>query len=375
MIYLDHAASSPLVPEALKMLSEANECFFANPSAKHSLGHNLANKIEEVRKIILEHFGADLKFDLIFTSGATESNNIFIQSCTDCSTAYFFSGDHPSLYLPVIHTFKEHHKISLKNILSEGPSDNQKSLHAVSLVNGQSGECLNLDELKKLKSQFPQAVVFLDCSQAFTKVFELQGFLRRHFQLIDGLSLSAHKMGGPKGIGALIFKKNFKLQSIYLGGGQEKGIRPGTLSAPLILSWGEAIKKREKDLLNVGAMKVRYLKLIEMLKLSFGDKIIFPFENKLNSFFILSFILPSIPADILIRHLEEKGIYLSTSSACSSKIEGKNPVFAAMGIDDLYHKNILRVSLSYETTLAELQIFTEELRTVYFNLLELFGKK
>lgn len=376
MIYLDHAASTPLLAESLLVLEKSFREDFANPSSKHSLGLKLAHKVEASRKIIAEHFlghfDQNKEFELVFTSGATESNNIFLQGLESISSVQYFKGDHPSLTAPIESRFIQKKSVSPHSFFKE---EEGADLLAISLVNGQSGEILNFENLESFKKDHPRSIIFLDVSQAFGKLPETLAILQKMGKYIDALSLSAHKMGGPKGIGALLYRKKLKIRPLYLGGGQEKNIRPGTICAPLILAWASAVTQREKDLKRYHDIVKLNQYLRESLKKEFSDQIIFPFEGNAISPFILTFILPPFSSDIIIRHLEEKEIYLSSTSACSSKKEGKNDLFLSLGIAEKFHKNVLRVSLNYESTITEIDIFIQDLRNIYRHLIELFDMK
>lgn len=376
MIYLDHAASTPLLPECLSVLEKSFREDFANPSSKHSLGLGVLHKVETARKIITEHFlghfDQNKEFEFVFTSGATESNNIFLQGLDAVSSVQYFKGDHPSLIAPLDLRFKIKKSVFPYSFFKE---EEASDLLAISLINGQSGEIVNLENLESFKKDHPRSIIFLDASQAFGKWPRTLAFFKNEGKYIDALSVSAHKMGGPKGIGALLYRKRLKINPLYVGGGQEKNIRPGTICAPLIVAWASAVTQREKDLGRYHEMIKLNHYLRESLKKEFLDQIIFPFEGVSFSPFILTFVLPPFSSDIIIRHLEEKEIYLSSTSACSAKKEGKNDLFLALGIEEKYHKNVLRVSFNYETTLAEIDLFTQSLSDIYRHLTELFGMK
>lgn len=266
---------------------------------------------------------------------------------------------------------KENHKNSLS-----------LTLFNLAHINNHSGHIRPLEEISYLvKKWAPQSHFHVDASQSWGKIpLDLsQGKI-----LVDSISFSAHKMGGPKGIAGLYLSPHSPLKKtlkpLIVGGGQEAGARSSTLSAPLIFSWKEAVEEmmanQEKHYQSVQKLSIdlcRHLK--EEL-----PQIIFPFHHDCSitsdtsgfSPYILTFIIPQIPSDVIIRHLEEKNIFISSSSACSSRIKGKSEVFQALNIPLSFHKNVLRVSLAATTTAEDLQLFVQHLRLVVEELEFLF---
>lgn len=371
MIYLDHAASTPVLPEALTLLSESYAQDFANPSAAHRLGKDLAKKLSLARESLKSLLGSTAADQLLFCSSATEANNLLISglSLGVDDVLLYSEADHPSLSGPVKSLPCE--RVSLP--LEQGTISTQKlaclinervKLVLISQVNNHSGNIQDIETLSRLiKKQAPKAHIHVDASQSFTKVnVDLKKWD------IDSLALSSHKMGGPRGIAALWLKKGVKIKPSWEGGGQEFSLRPSTEALPLILSFVEASKvalnKKEESIVHLNALAFQ---LENTLKETIPG-LLFPFENTLRSPSIMTFVIPGISSDILLRLLEEKNIFVSSSSACSSKIKGHSSVFEALGIPSHFHKNVLRVSLAPSTTKVEIENFVSTLGTILRDL-------
>ena len=359
MIYLDHAASTPVLPEALKLLSDSYSQDFANPSAAHRLGKELGKKLSGARDTLKAILGAQPSDQLVFCSSATEANNLIVRGLNLRGGAVLCSeADHPSLIGPVHSLGAQIVALPLEagQINTEKLSDvlnENVSLVLLSQVNNHSGNVQNIEKLSSLiKEKAPKAHIHVDASQSFTKLpIDLKKWS------IDSLALSAHKMGGPRGIAGLWLKKGVNLKPLFVGGGQEMNLRPSTEALPLILSFVEASK--------VASLKCSESFLIAnessaLLKAMLKESIPglqFPFEKVECSPYITTFIVPGISSDILLRLLEEKDVFVSSSSACSSKIKGHSSVFEALGIPNQFHKNVLRLSFSSSIKKEEIESF------------------
>ncbi|MBF0364511.1 MAG: aminotransferase class V-fold PLP-dependent enzyme [Oligoflexia bacterium] len=341
MIYFDHAASTPLHPLVYASLKESLLNDFANPSAPHALGRALAKRIDNARLQLLQSLKADSKqYMVIFTASATESNNLLIHSATNSSCIYS-NADHPSMVVPASKTKKGGESHSVHHLLTH--------------VNNTSGLILPIEEISaKLKQDNPSCFIHVDAAQSFKKfpISLTSG-------AIDSLTLSAHKCGGPKGVAALIIKQNQKqkLLPLFFGGDHEGGLRPSTLNTPLILAWEKIFSLALPDVSPIASINQFLREKLSEKKMHFH----FPFSPENHSPYILLLATPKIPSDIIVRHLEQKEIYLSSAAACSSKIRGNNPTFHALGIEEKLHKHILRLSFSAATTNSEAEEFAQTL--------------
>jgi cysteine desulfurase len=211
-----------------------------------------------------------------------------------------------------------------------------------------------------VKKYSPKAHVHIDAVQAFGKI---ECTVTND---IDSISIAAHKFGGPKGIAGLYLKKNHRVLPMLLGGRQQGGFRPGTENFPLTNAFFKATKitllNQAKNFENID----QFNKLIKEAIKEFIPTSQFPFEE--TSPYILTFIVPGISSDIILRHLEVKNIFVGTTSACSAKIKAYNPTLAALKIPEKCHKNILRISFGSTSNQADIELFLKEFKAVWSEL-------
>lgn len=343
MNYFDYAASAPIYPEVLEVLSKTLQEDFANPSAQHILGNNLYLRMEEYRSSFLKILDAKKNDHFIFTASATESNNTIIKGLKlrQSDVVLFSRADHPSVTASVDSlsvTAKEipHNNngtINLEKFFRL--LDSNVKLVVVSHVNNQSGIINDIGKISKMVREKTSAHFHVDAVQSFGKIaFTLTNE-------IDSMSVTSHKIGGPKGVAGLFLKSKVSMAPLLSGGGQENGFRSGSVPFPLIAGFYEAMKISTNDKEAV----FRASHFNELMRAELKKEIpeaIFPFSD--TSPFIISLILPGISSDIILRHLEMRDIYISSTAACSAKKTGFNPSLFATGIEEKHHKNFLRIS-------------------------------
>lgn len=365
MNYFDHAASTFLYPEVLDQLQSSLKEDFANPSAQHILGHDLGEKISFYREDFLKTLGASKNDSFIFTSSATESNNTVIKGITfsEGDTILYCRADHPSVTAPVENTGVQLKEILLNNdgVINvesfELLLDSSVKLVVLTHVNNQNGVIQDIDLLARLVKEKSGAHVHIDAVQSFGKIpFKL-------IPAIDSISMTSHKIGGPKGIAGLYLKNDHNVKPLLLGGGQENGFRSSTESFPLIKAFHQATKIAINEL-SFSSQKINQLSEVIRLELLHAIPTIqMPFM--VTSPYIVSFILPGISSDIILRHLEIRDVFISSTSACSSKQTGVNPTLSAMHISERFHKNFLRISLGPKTTEEEVKVLLKEFVNVW----------
>jgi cysteine desulfurase len=377
MIYLDNAASEPLFPSVLEVMNRSFKDDFANPSSAHGLGLKLSQKIETCRQKFLDLLSlSPEKWRFVFTGSATESNNMIILGADlqKGRSVCYSPADHPSMIRP-LSALGDQGIIpyTLPFLCGRNFSDQELGdvfpwtvgFLALSQVNGQSGGIAPIAQLTKAaKKKNPATLIHIDGSQAFGKIP-----VNLDSTEIDSYSISSHKIGGPKGISGLYLKRNIRLKPLMWGGGQEEGFRPSTLAAPLIVGFGEAARQCIAQV-NKNREKAEKLKQTCLERLGqVSSEIQFPFASDTESSpYIITCITPTFPSDVLMRCLEEKGVILSSTSACSSKIKGANPALAAMGIAEHLHKHVLRISFSSQTRTEEIQEFVKIFSTIWKEL-------
>ncbi len=371
MIYLDYAASCPMFEAAVTKLMDSSLVDFANLSQSHRLGREIYNRVEKVRDQFRVILDCDQEDKFIFTSSATEANNMAIKGLKIRSNALriiYSKADNPSITGPV---FNLKNRIDSRVIIEdftdidEVESFTDVGMVILSHVNNQSGVSQDIFSMAtKIKNSCKDTHIHVDAAQSFGKIpISLKD------GLIDSLSVSAHKMGGPKGVAGLYIKRGVLISPLLDGGGQEGGLRSSTVAAPLILSFGEAANicncEMDKNFDYISQLKERAINLLK----SEISEIQFPFEN--NFPYILTFILPDVPSAIMLRHLEQSNIFISTTSACSSKIKKENEVLKSLKIPTSYHKFVLRVSFFIKTKESEVDIFCKRVVEIYYELRKL----
>ncbi len=363
-IYLDNAATTKPCRESLNAVTECMTRNYGNPSSLHSAGLRAQLVIDNVRKIIAKALTAD-PAGIYFTSGATESNNLAI-----LGAAASYGKRRPK----IITTTVEHASVrnSVKYLEEQGyeivriapdsngvinhediinAADERTCLVSMMLVNNETGYILPVRRaFYGIKKRFPDCITHCDAVQGFMKIPVKASELNA-----DLISLSAHKIYGGKGVGALYIKKNVRLKNLIFGGSQEKGMRPGTENVPMIAGFGEAVRVLS------GSIQKRYdgisrLKSMFCERISKNDGIIINSGDECLPY-IINISVPGIRSEIMLHFLEEKEIYVSSGSACSKG--AKSGVLSEFRFSDELSDSALRISLSHETTVQELRILAE----------------
>ncbi|MDR7871621.1 MAG: cysteine desulfurase family protein [Tissierellaceae bacterium] len=371
MIYLDNCATTKVREKVLEKMYDSFKEDFGNPSSLHRLGLKSEKKIKESREIIAEYLRVDSK-ELFFTSGGTESNNIAIQSIIKGSIRkgnhiITTKIEHPSV-LNVMKDYEEKgFNVTYLDVDKEGRVDLDQFRNSISKdtilvsiihVNNEIGTFQDINKIKEImKEKNPNALLHLDGVQSFGKIdFNLK-------QLgVDTYSFSGHKVHGPKGIGGLYIRKGLNLSPIVFGGNQENGLRSGTENVQGIIGLGEAVRllsiNHQKDSQHVSDLK-EYM--IRRLNEEIDHiKINTPKDN--SSPYILNVSFLYTRGEVLLHYLEEKEIYVSTGSACSSKGTDKSHVLVASGLSDKEIEGAIRMCFSYETTKEDIDYVINQIK-------------
>jgi len=362
-IYLDYQATTPVDPNILKKMMPFFNENFGNPhSNNHEVGRYAANAVEEARENIANLINAQ-KSEIIFTSGATESNNFAIKSIAN----NYFEKE-----CQIITVETEH-----KCVLESCHSLNQEGFKVYYLEVNEEG-LINLEKLEKLLKEKKSLVSIMSANneigvkQEIKKIGELCKKYNSVFHSdvaqslgtekidveemnIDALSISAHKIYGPKGIGAVFISNNIKnsLRPLISGGGQELGLRSGTLSPALCVGLGEACKdltiNREKYYKHFKELKSKLLSELVLSKLDF--KINGSVEKRIPN--NLNISIKGKVAEQLFNHIPH--IALSSGSACTSGTIERSHVLSAMNLDDSRIDGSFRISTGRNTTKDEIK--------------------
>jgi len=369
MIYLDTAASYPLLPEVKESLSEAFEIHYANSASSHQLGETVSNEIAKVRVQLADDIGA-YPSEIVFTSGATESNNIAFKSL-------LLGKEVPSDKKHIITTQIEHkcvfticdylqslgYEITYikpnKNGIIEADSISKAirddtALVSVMHVNNELGTINPIDEIGQVC--FDAGILFhSDAAQSFQKVDIDVDDLN-----VDVMSFSAHKIGGPKGIGAVYIRdlRRKHLMPVIHGAGQEDGLRGGTVAAPLIIGFGTAItyfKDHYKQFINK-EIKAYFLNHLITSKIPFRE------NGQLTLEHCLSITLPKTDTETLVRD-NEKTLCLAQGSACSSKEIEPSHVLTAIGLTRELADKTFRISFPLQIDYPSIDKLAHEIKS------------
>jgi cysteine desulfurase len=363
-IYLDNGATTQVAKEVVKAMNKFHENYYGNASSVHHKGTEAKRALEEARKTIAKSIGAK-KEEIIFTSGGTESNNFVIK---EIAFANRNKGDH------IITTKIEHDcilnscrlleklgfKVTYLNVDKEGfvnPKDLEKAITdktiLVSVIHG-NNEIGTIQDLTKLYEICKKHKVYFhtDACQSYTKT-------NLSAKQADLITLNAHKIHGPKGVGALYIKKGVKIPPLIHGGGQERNLRSGTENIPGIVGFAKAVKLAKKE--HIQKMtKLRDYFIEEVLKIP--DTILNgPKGNKrLCNNINISFRY--IEGESVGSFLDAKGICTSTGSACSSHTLEPSHVIMALEKNSERAHGSLRLTISRFTTKQELDFTLKELK-------------
>ena len=372
MIYLDNCATTKPYDEVLKTFVEVNNSYYGNPASINKYGKTVNKLLNAARTQVADILGVESD-TIYFTSCATESNNIAllgsVEHKKDFGNRIIVSKiEHPS----VLETFRElEHRgfiLDYVNVDENGFIDlehlkslltKETILVSVMHVNNIFGAIQPIGKIVELLKDYPKIHFHVD---------GVQGVLKEKIDLtmIDSYSISAHKFHGLKGVGVLYLKSRRTTHNITFGGGQENGLRSGTVNVPGAVSLAKALRLSQEKVNDVKEKHYGYKKLI-VDELSAIEHVII--NSPLQKNFVDSIInisLPKIKGEAIINALNERGIMVSTTSACSSRTFHLNEALYARGLSKENIEGSIRVSFSYETKLEEVKKFIEIFKDEYY---------
>ncbi len=359
MIYFDHNATTPIDSQVLEVMLPFLSRFYGNASSLYKWGRLTRSAIDTAREQVAELVGVTAS-QVIFTSGGTEANNLALQSTYSKCKFAISAIEHPSVsaacaYPPQIIAVDSCGNIlpnSLYNLdLPTG------TIVSMMLANNETGVIQAIaDHTDVLRGR--GMIVHTDAVQAAGKIpinFSQLGVQR--------LSLSSHKLYGPKGCGALIFEKETPIKPMQLGGGQEQNLRSGTENIAAIVGFGKAAEIALSEL-NTRTEKLLTLRKaleIELLKI---PKLTIFAQDSLRLPNTVQFSIAGIAGEMLLMQLDQKDIAVSSGSACAAAGGKPSSVLAAMGVETSTAKGAIRISLGKDNTLAEINYFIKTLHTL-----------
>ena len=367
LTYLDYAATTPLLPEAKEKMHEAEEKFFANASALHTPGHLALNEIEECRETLAELIGARPE-EIIFTSGASESNNTVIKTFEGCQ---------------IETSLLEHHSILEAKRLYEGKK--LPKLYSYMLVNNEIGEILELPRIShekyndsvlfRKKNEWGKPLV-TDCRKEYLHSDLTQALGKIPLNIdelgLDYATFSAHKIGGPIGVGALYVRKGVPFKPLILGGNQEQKKRGGTYNTVGIIGFKAALEKtmaeKSWEIYDTKIRKLRDTLANRILKEIPGSSLNTDIHYGKSLPNILNVSFKAAEGESIQLYLDAEGIIVSTGSACAAgDIKPSHVLMAKTGDAEVAHSSI-RFSFGLESTMDDVERVMEVLPGVIYRL-------
>ena len=361
MIYLDYNATAPLHKNVIKKIQNLKFEEFGNPSSVHKIGRNSKKIVEEVRRNILSTLKAK-NYDLIFTSGATESNNLAIKGFikkNNIKTIFSLQTEHSSV-IDVVKNLDIEKKffninpngtVNLKEIEELLSKQTYPFLVSIMFANNESGIINPIYEISKIVRKY-KGIMHCDGVQSLGKIeIDLDSLD------VDLFAISSHKIGGPTGIGALLINTRNNISPEIIGGGQEKNLRSGTENFLGIVGFGEAINEvnnltkicNSEIKINRDLLETNLKKLSNEIKI-FGEDT----DRLANTCY---FAYPSMTSENQVIALDQHGICVSSGAACSSGKVEPSHVLKAMQVDEKYIHSAIRVSLGWDSTKEQIETF------------------
>ncbi|MGL4773267.1 MAG: cysteine desulfurase family protein [Clostridium sp.] len=369
-VYFDNAATTKILPEVIEEVSYGMKEYYMNPSSLHKLGIKGEKKLNECREVMAKFINAS-KEEIYFTSGGTEGNNLVLKGLSKGDHHLIISFiEHSSILKTAENLEKNGAKVTIlqgdkggKIDLEELKEIIRKDTVLVSImhVNNEIGVIQSLEEIGKvIKECSSRAKFHVDAVQSFGKIF-----IDVKKMNIDILTASAHKIHGPKGVGFIYIKKGVSLTALIEGGEQEGGLRAGTHNLPGIMGFCKAsslaFSKQEENYKYVWDLK-KYM--LERLEKEIGEIVISAPLTEEFSPYILNVSFIGVRGEVLLHLLEDRDIFVSTGSACSSKtrISKGSHVLRAINKNSKEIESAVRFSYSVENTKEEIDFVVETLK-------------
>lgn len=359
--YLDHAASTPMRPEAIAAMVPLLADGYANPSGAHALARAARATLDDARARLAEVVGC-ASGEVVFTGGGTEADNLAVRGVAGATggSVLCAASDHHAVLRPVEDGGGRSIPVDRSGIVDlaalESMLDPSVSLVSVALVNNEVGVVQPMERIVELvRSHAPDALVHADAAQALCWLD-----LREHLAGTDLITLASHKCGGPRGMGALVVREGARLQAQQVGGGQERERRSGTQDVASAVAFGVAaeLARAERAALAERCATWRD-KLVEAIVDGVPGAIESAAPSGDRSHLvpgIVNVCLPAVDSEALLFVLEhEHGVLASAASSCASGAQAPSHVLAALGIDRRLARGSLRLSMGWSTTDDDVQ--------------------
>lgn len=356
--YFDNSATTPVYPEVRDLVVKLMEEDYGNPSSLHLKGVKAAGYIKDARKRLARLMKVQPK-EIVFTSGGTESNNMALiggalANRRAGNKIITTSVEHASVGSTVDFLKDMGFEVVRIGVDSRGLIDEQQLIDAVDddtiivsvmYVNNEIGAVMPIQDLvKRVKEKNPSVLIHVDAIQAFGKYTIYPGRMG-----IDMMSISSHKFHGPKGVGALYIRDRVKVKPIIYGGGQQSGMRSGTENVPGIAGMVLAAEMTYNDL----DAKVEHMRQLKEHLIGELTQIEDVYSNSGDAPHIASITFKGVRSEVMLHALEERGVYVSSGSACSSNKHSVSSTLKSIGLPQEKLESTLRFSFSPENTMDQ----------------------
>ena len=362
-VYFDHNATTPLEPAVLEAMMPWLSLQFGNASSRHEYGRAARRAIDEARASVAAAVGAHAT-EVVFTSGGSEANNLFIKGAAACLRTGLVAVsaiEHPCVIKPVEQLRRQGWNALSLAVDGDGRVDptvyrdamaKRPKLVSVMLANNETGVIQDVFSLAE-QARAAGAVFHTDAVQAVGKL--PVDFRALNAAGVLGMTVSAHKIGGPKGAGALVIDKRVELEPLIAGGGHERGMRSGTENVAAIVGFGVACELMGRRSGQVAAKLELLRERLEQGIGLLGATVFGASARRLSN--TLYFAFPGIEGETLVGQLDRAGFAVASGSACSSANPEPSPVLQAMGVEPGLARGAVRVSLGAANTAQQIEDF------------------
>ncbi|MCR4999836.1 MAG: cysteine desulfurase [Lachnospiraceae bacterium] len=370
--YLDNSATTRCSEAAFEVMKKVLLEDYGNPSSLHNKGMEAENYMKASKKSIAKSLKVSEK-NIYFTSGGSEGNNLAIRGVVEANArvgkhVITTAIEHPSVGNPMKHLQELGYEVSFLSVNEQGYISLEELdsllredtvLVSIMHVNNEIGTIEPIEEAAKLiQKKAPQAVFHVDAIQSYGKVPlfpEKMG--------VDIVTVSGHKIHAPKGSGFIYINPKVKVSPQILGGGQEDGFRSGTQNVPAIAALGVAVDEIfadfEENRIRMASMRAHMIEELGAI-----DGVTFNGDLEQGAPHILSVSSRDVRSEVLLHALEERGVYVSAGSACSSNKPSPSATLQAIGLEDKVLKSTVRISFSIHTTTEEVDYAIEAFREI-----------
>lgn len=363
-IYLDNSATTRQLPFVIDEVARVASYVYGNPSSLHRVGFNAEKELRKARKTFCSLLGCE-ESEIFFTSAGSESNNWAIRGVLKANprmtgNIVVSEGEHPSVYETAEYLKRQGRELNYLPLTKNGVPDVSRISEVVNPntafvsvihVNSETGAVTPVKDLVSACRQInPDVIIHCDCVQSFGK-FKIEPKKWG----VDLITAGAHKIHGPRGAAVLYKRKGIKISPLIYGGGQESGERSGTENLPAICGFAKAAEyfcgKIDENYSHVSELN-EYMRNFLQENIS---KAVIISDKEVCSPYILNVSFPGLGAEVILHALEDKEVYVSVGSACSSHKKNRSKTLTAMGLDNKTIDGAIRISFSGETTMVQVK--------------------